>query len=72
MVKGSRSPVDTRGLSGKGSGDCDAAVTYHWACITAKSYLKTGKFKAVNHVIECNLNSIVTLPLFFFLSKLSV
>lgn len=40
MVKGNRSPVDTRGLSGKGSGDCDTAVTYHWACKQQNLILK--------------------------------
>lgn len=70
MVKGSRSPVDVRGLSGKGSDDWDTAVTYHWACLAAKSYLKTGKFKALSHVRECNLSSIFTLQSFVLLLPL--
>lgn len=67
MVKGSRSPGDVVGLSGKGSSEWDTPVTYHWECIAAKSYLKTGKFKALNHVIECNLSSICTLESFVLL-----
>lgn len=35
---------------GKGSSDWGTPVAYHWACTAAKSYVKTGKFKALNCV----------------------
>lgn len=56
--------MNVMGLSGKGSGDWDTPVTYHLVCIAVKSYLKTGQFKALNHVIECNLSNVCTLQSF--------